>query len=72
MEALQLAQAKALEIAVASGKDMLLKYNEMVLPLVLDAVKQAIPGMVDDAVIAVAQPIVQEQLKQLIEGIKVA
>lgn len=60
---------KMKEIGIRHSKEIMLECVEAVLPLALKAVAEAIPGQVDDAIIAVAQPIAQEQLKTLIAKI---
>ena len=66
---LEEAKVKATEIAKKHTKAMLKEINAEVLPLCIDAATAEIPGQVDDAIAAVAKPIVQQTLDAAIEAI---
>ena len=57
-------------IGVKHGKAALLDVVEIVLPVAMQAVAKAIPGSIDDVVIAAAMPVANDQLKKLIEGLE--
>lgn len=66
---LEEAKVKATEIAKKHAKAMLKEINEQVLPLCIDAATLEIPGQVDDAIAAVAKPIIKQTLDSAIEAI---
>lgn len=66
---LEAAKVKATEISKRHLKAMLKEINAEVLPELIDAATSEIPGQVDDAIAAVAKPIVKETLDTAIEAI---
>lgn len=57
-------------IGLKHGKAALIDVVDVVLPVAMQAVAKAIPGPVDDMVIAAAMPVASEQLKSLIAGLE--
>lgn len=57
---------KATEIAKKHSKAMLTEFNAEVLPLAMDLATAMIPGPVDDAIAAVAKPVIKSTLDELI------
>lgn len=66
---LEAAKVKATEIAKKHSKAMLKEINEQVFPELIDAATAEIPGQVDDAIAAVAKPIIKQTLDSAIEAI---
>lgn len=66
---LESAKVKATEIAKKHVKAMLKEINAEVLPELIDAATAEIPGQIDDAIAAVAKPIIKETLDAAVEGI---
>lgn len=62
-----------LDAAVAllkkKAKETLTELNESILPMVLDVAAAAIPGQIDDVLIAAAKPAIHDTIKSLIDGI---
>ena len=66
---LDAAKIKATEIAKKHLKAMMKEINAEVLPSLIDAATSEIPGQIDDAIAAVAKPVIKDTLDSAIEAI---
>ena len=68
VEALKVEAKLVLEETVI---DLATKINKRILPLAIDVATAKIPGELDDAVAAMAKPLVEATLQELIQSIKI-